>query len=215
MKKLTKHLVLYIDMLGTTNKIDDDSAQETVLNNIWEIISLAKSLISADKKGMKIQTFSDNIVLATEVENNIPFYPEIFCAAAILQKLFIARYAWAVRGAIVVDDFYIDEDLVWGKALVKAHTIEEKVAIYPRIIVDNSIVEELKRKNSSYIDDDIIEDDDGMYYINYNTLNLKEKHSKTFVGFEENLRKMCEAQYDSPSIQEKYNWLRRNVLDKL
>lgn len=43
---------------------------------------------------------------------------------------------WLVRGGITIGDFYIDDMFVWGAALVKAYELEEKIAVYPRVILD-------------------------------------------------------------------------------
>lgn len=37
-------------------------------------------------------------------------------------------------------DLYIDDTIVWGNALVQAHKIEENRAIFPRTIIDESIL---------------------------------------------------------------------------
>jgi hypothetical protein len=81
-----------------------------------------------------------------------------------------------LRGAIVVDDIFQDKDVVFGPALIKAYRLERKLPIWPRIIIDTSILEEL---SDSYLNVEyrayLLRDDNGISFLNYlrhNYINL-------------------------------------------
>ena len=38
-------------------------------------------------------------------------------------------------------DFYFDEQFVWGPALLRAHDLEDKVSVYPRVVIDTPVLD--------------------------------------------------------------------------
>jgi len=38
---------------------------------------------------------------------------------------------WLFRGGITIGEFYINDTIVWGLALLRAYELEEKIANYP------------------------------------------------------------------------------------
>lgn len=72
---------------------------------------------------------------------------------------------WLVRGGITIGDFYIDDTIVWGPALLRAYELEDKLAIYPRIILDETVTSVL---SISTIKNDFVRvDKDGFRFLNY------------------------------------------------
>lgn len=76
-----------------------------------------------------------------------------------------------IRGGLTVGELYHDENIVYGPAMIRAYEMENKMAIYPRIIVD---MKAFAQYCSNYIDDSVktskilslIEcDQDGMLFI--------------------------------------------------
>lgn len=76
-------------------------------------------------------------------------------------------------------DLYTDDDLLFGPALIRAHELESKEAIYPRIVVDQCIFEELAsgnlRRNAvhdldeefDHLESLLVRGTDGLAYIDY------------------------------------------------
>lgn len=54
---------------------------------------------------------------------------------------------WLLRGGISIGQLFIDDVMVWGEALLNAYYLEDKVANYPRIIIDKNIVSEIIQNN--------------------------------------------------------------------
>ena len=50
-----------------------------------------------------------------------------------------------VRGGVSVGEFYINEDIVFGPALLDAHNTESNLACYPRIVLDDKTVGRLQK----------------------------------------------------------------------
>ena len=70
------------------------------------------------------------------------------------------RHGYLIRGGISEGEFYKDDSniFVYGKALIEAINLEEKIAIYPRIVVQSSI----KKSNPQYFELAT----DGVWYLN-------------------------------------------------
>ena len=58
--------------------------------------------------------------------------------------------------------------LFWGPALVRAYELEDKVANYPRVLLDASIINLLQSKKQG--SEFICIDSDGMTFLNYMTI---------------------------------------------
>ena len=76
-----------------------------------------------------------------------------------------------VRGGISVGDFYINDDIVFGPALLDAHNAESKLACYPRIVLDAKAVKKLQKhmsgNDTAPQHSKILVDNDGQLFLNY------------------------------------------------
>ena len=93
-------------------------------------------------KDIFIKIFSDNILLALptseddrkqKIEKLINFVNNFVHQAA--------DNGYLIRGAITEGDFFHNDIIVYGKALIEAVKMEEKDAIHPRVIVKKEIAE--------------------------------------------------------------------------
>ena len=140
----SKYCIAYLDILGSKNLIDNDKNNE-FLNYLNMLCGDALLEVSSNKD-IFIKIFSDNILLAVSTECEIQTRKERI--EALINRVGniqneILRYGYLVRGAIVEGDFFHNDVIVYGKALIKAVTDEEQTAIYPRVIVQKEIFESL------------------------------------------------------------------------
>ena len=124
-----------------------------------------------------------------------------------------------IRGAVTIGDIYVnrtdEKATVFGKALNEAYRLESKKAKYPRIIVDESVLEAIP---TEYKNDLLKQDDsDGYYFINY--LNCKsemwqQNQGKHYLTFLTRHKKVCEnllekgKQEKDEGLLEKGIWLK-------
>lgn len=169
----SKYYLLYIDILGMEKKIDSDDSEYylNIINMLYKktIQTIQKLYEEINNIKIDIRIFSDNIVIAIKQEDNQISTREsikqtlIIEIAAFFQVLALL-YALPVRGGITIDDFYIDKTFVYGKALTRAHYLENAIAIYPRIIIDEDYTDLFTM--SQYLQQFIIKDTDNVSYIN-------------------------------------------------
>jgi hypothetical protein len=98
----------------------------------------------------------------------------VFFAVSALHKGFL------LRDAIVCDKLYHTETKIFDPALVKAYQMEKKLAVYPRIILDDNILaitkeypkkipfgKENSKVESNTIQNMVLTDFDGYSFVNY------------------------------------------------
>ena len=216
----TSYIVAYLDMLGSKERILNDDEEEKSLNTIKEIYEYALQIPgeinpSLSHYHMETRIFSDNILivnklvdedgrkrdLRTELEN-------MYTVVTRFQERAL-EYGWLLRGAMTKGQLYFDDMLVWGKALVKAHMMEETKAIYPRILIDDELVKSIQNVYSSQKEAKIIaikQDADGCYFLNYldSTIFLKYPHDEE--KYENHFRKMFGEPVKDDSVRQKRLW---------
>lgn len=139
----SRYCVAYLDILGGTNKMYSDKNHE-ILNNLNMIFSdsIEESKDLFGKNTIFIKIFSDNILFAIKLEDNDDQKEDKISyllnktANTVLEAL---RYGFLMRGAITIGDFFHNDILIYGKALVDAVKMEENDAIYPRIIAQDKV----------------------------------------------------------------------------
>lgn len=216
-KHETEHIVAILDLLGASEMIASDRS-ETILNVISQMFRKAASdwlyvqNAPAILHDVKCVTFSDNIAFALNLallpdkEDAIKSfikYISVFQGAALKNGLLF-------RGGISLGRLYMDTEtnFVWGKALVDAHVLEEKTAIYPRVVLSR----QFEKFDLSNIDR-VRQDYDGIYFVDYvSTIN------KLYPDWIDKNKVLIEAQYASregkpgqEKILQKYGWLRHYI----
>lgn len=142
------YVIAYIDLLGTKELLANKS--ETVaFGDIYYPFLIAGRIMPNMRElkwdEIKIKIFSDNILIAYEV-NNIEDKNNVYSAYKEIEdflKFFLSMFAnkgLLFRGAITVDKLLINDLMVWGKGLSSVVYLEENVAIYPRIIISEDLL---------------------------------------------------------------------------
>lgn len=170
---LSPYFIAYMDILGAKEFIDSEKSEE-YLNKIKQLYEETIYMINVNKQNTyrldtKFKIFSDNIIIAIPFETfggdsiNIinAFYMMIFVS---FFQIIALKYSLLIRGSIVIDDFYIDENFVYGKALTKAYKLENEISIYPRIIINPKDISKFYK--SDYQKRVITKDNSNLYYIN-------------------------------------------------
>ena len=140
-------IVASVDILGASKKINEDS--EKFLNQVHSAYDAALNTFEYICKELpsppSIRIFSDNIVVCQpckDISIKKATLRVVLICALIQEKLL--SHNILVRGGIAKGDFFMDEIMVWGKGLVKAHELEQTIAIFPRIILHPELVGEIE-----------------------------------------------------------------------
>lgn len=108
-----------------------------------------------------------------------------------------------------------NENFLWGKALVDAHYLEERVAIYPRVVLSR----QFEKKKFDLFRFPVRIDFDGIYFLDYMSATI----INLFPNWVESATGLIEQEYNKASpaeenkvwgherILQKYDWLKRYI----
>lgn len=156
----------------------------------------------------KIHTFSDSIFISIpKNEYGLMVLGEY--TSLIYNALFANGFL--ARGAITKGKIFEDTDVVFGEGLIEAYELESRAAIYPRILISNSVAQDIQSPQTFYSHQDF----DGNYILDVFHKNLDKKIEKwnDQSGLNLNLnngRDLLIQDYDSvkdPNIKSKLYWL--------
>jgi hypothetical protein len=102
--------------------------------------------------------FSDNIAVSQPKS----FGATIFSIRRICLRLL--QLGFLTRGAVSVGQLYHEDNIIFGPALNRAHAIEVREAVYPRIVCDDPVV--MLLKDQPGFEHEVIQDDDGKHVVN-------------------------------------------------
>jgi hypothetical protein len=132
------------------------------------------------------------------------------CAAHFQELAASGSVGWMLRGGITIGQLYIDEIMVWGEALVKAYYLEDKVALYPRVILDSNVISEIK--DDSVLSEYIRKDFDDLTFLNY--LNNCHFCGEMLMNGFELMKEEIGGRWDE-KMQQKFCWHKNNINSEL
>ena len=226
------HLVAYIHILGFRELIEEKDT-EFISKAIRQVRDVTKPNVHTNKyKKENYVIFSDLIVHTVPFADNSdkkrkPFQigTEIKSSTlALVQAVLIEKDLW-VRGAITVGDMERSYGLPFGPGLITAYELERDQAIFPRIIIDEKLLETLEENGLLEGTNDkklmkrlfkcLRRDDDGLVFIDYlgfmaHVLKLDAADFPRLVAthkklIEKNLHKFRHKK----RVLSKYLWLRK------
>ena len=219
--KTKEYVAAFIDVLGATKMIDADS--EKSLNVVHEVYNQA--LRSRDKlynveniASLKpiVKIYSDNIVVAvpTDVGNAFSAFLSVAILSGLIQHEFL-HHKCLVRGGIAMGDFFADDLMIWGNALLDAYYIESNISIYPRIVIHPKTVEKLQLTVDARKQKWIKQDADGFFFVDY----MQETAVKAFVELliirVEQASELLEMYTEDVKVAQKILWHRSYLQSKI
>ena len=172
LKDVKQYYIAYFDILGYKNFFEDEN--NDIREFLHNVIHVCKE---TQEKAMHnsivfdaefiVKTFSDNFIIMLEPPEGIPDRSVLRVLAFILARLqshFLENYHILIRGGITKGDAYIDNDIVFGKGLIRAVELESS-AVFPRIIIDKDTFLE---KDCNYLLSKMVaKDNDGKFFVDY------------------------------------------------
>jgi hypothetical protein len=246
---LIPSIVTFIDSLGSQSMAANLEDQQRRLENLSEGIDAAHkaaALPNIDGFGATA-TFTDNIVVGFPIDQTgEPEMSDPSKTWAVLLRVLLSaasyqteliRHGVFVRGGIAIGPLWMDGRIVYGPGLIDAYILEHSQAIYPRIIVSDTILElakslisHLSPKSQSWLDSFLITGRDGKCFINYlftdqidviqkiiddadgiegeSAKPLEQPNSVSFL--EQHAAAIGEGLFDNqsrPAVYDKYLWL--------
>ena len=214
--KTSEYVVAFIDILGASAMIKDkpDETLNIVHKRYEQSIEFYEQAFGKLKSALNVRIFSDNIVLFCDCKKipAIEALKIITMLTSIIQINFLNDDI-LLRGGITKGDFFADDIMIWGNALVKAYDIESNIAIYPRIVIDPDLIADTKlfltqdEKTAKFKKEYISQDRDGLCFVNY--LHITKALKKPEFGcllFSEKAFDMVVKNTNNTKVVQKMNW---------
>ena len=138
----SERYVAYIDILGFSEIIksseNNPRLYEALVKQLSEI-QAREPIEGAEAVDFQFQTFSDSIVISTELRG----LGYLLNAIANL-TLDLMQEGLLIRGAIAKGKLYHKKGVMFGPAFIEAHRIEQTVAKYPRVVLSKQTYDDHK-----------------------------------------------------------------------
>lgn len=185
-------LITYVDVIGFRSFIEQSEANQNHVREIDRILRVLRQELTKAPRfkssernpegTLRCFSFSDLTVRATLI-NNEEGLPNIFNreVETLAQKqLLLAcwgkddleNFPVLFRGAISLGDIAVDMDdlndeQIFGPALVRSYELESETAVYPRIVIDRDLMAKVKNSESVSGTPFITQRDDGIDFVHY------------------------------------------------
>lgn len=157
-----------------------------------------------------IRHISDSIILSYPVHNF-----ELLLESVATLQFNLAEYGMYLRGAITFGEVFDEDGPIYGPGIIEAYELESSHAIYPRVILSESVLKK-EKETLKIISQTIKTDRDGMVYINWKyrkSQNNHEHFNNIILGINSNITKMLKKYKKKPNIHQKYQWLNDYLAD--
>ena len=229
-------IVSYLDILGFRHIINTICAEriKIMLNGFRRITKpIDFELEDQDEprpySEVRTEIVSDAVVRARTIHTKYRSGPLL---SELVDLMYIQMECIAnglfVRGAMTIDYLHVGPELegpFFGPALIRAYEMEENEVIFPRIAVENKIVERLKSDKSLWWEGHTLKyelgsfaeitktDESGLRFIDYLNAgpgNFDEGYAGYFAFLEthKNLIEKGLSSTDSKNTIKKFNWLK-------
>lgn len=195
-------LISFIDILGFREIVAKRSCQE-----IERILSLMKHFSGGDDTGeqydAKVVQFSDSIIRIRPIDskaNEDGNYGVLFhelCDIGMMQGD-LANQKVSIRGAVTLGQIAYESGHIFGPGFIRAYDLESRIANFPRIILDYSILKGMMEDSRLFSDHNSTEDEynylkrqvklgsDGIHFVDYirvtmNNMDDPEYSSRNFL----------------------------------
>jgi len=170
-----KTLLVYLDIMGFKDLINDSATDPAKIDLIINTLRQMKRQAGIRMPGIlktktKTQNFSDLIVRATYPQSDPHLIQQISAECWLLAAVqcdLVVSNGVLLRGGMCLNDLYMDEDIVFGPALVTSYQLGEHVAMFPRIVIDPIIMNSIKLPETDLLDVFIARGEDGAYFLDY------------------------------------------------
>ncbi len=225
-------IISYIDILGFRNIVSENQDPKST----YEILEIFKKKTEpiddlAKLYEQKYLFFSDTVIRSTNIlsDTNKKYQVGILfheLLDLIYIQMDLIEKGIFIRGSVVINLLYHSNPFVFGPGLIHAYEMENKLAIYPRIIIDQTVFELLKdtpllkaqhhsfEDEETYVGNLIRKDENDIVFLDYlsvaetevndypaDYIEFLQKH-KSFIS--QNLKKY---ENDERTFN-KYKWLR-------
>jgi len=200
--ELKQHFVAFLDVLGFSEMVSEDvrGEKQANLEKLFRCHQSAATIFQ-DDPNCAITQFSDSIVISK------PYLASDFswfvARVAEYQRLLLDEELLC-RGGIAVNKHFSNGTFTFSAGLIAAYKVESKAAKYPRVVVSADVLE-LVYPTWPARADFLIEEDDGLFFVDYIGLTRRRRPKKLVASISAVVSKLTKS--GQPTLREKGLWL--------
>lgn len=215
----------FLDVLGFNDRIRAsyrDGSSDKLLRSFHQILarSIAKIREHTDESMLYFKSFTDNVVLAHPQFSDDMESEFGFILWDINEYQFqMALKGFFIRGGLAADQLFMDENSVYGAALLEAYRLESKVAVNPIVVLCDNTMKLVDKHLTYYFGEiapqrrHVLQGPDGRYFLNYLSECILEGDDREYLD-DKSLRlhkKQVESALKTyaavPTVFSKFSWL--------
>jgi len=236
--KYEQRIVAFLDILGFKSLLDEtvdkdgNDIEEKInsvvsayqaIRDIWDLDNGSQLAEYKKTNSKQVSIFSDSIVVSFKVEDPSQVFFTLLEIKHVIMLLLSRKIL--CRCAVAIGKFIHTENYLFGPALVEAYTLESKAAMYPRVILDNSVIEagsmysgvhHSSQNEKDFVQSLLEQDSDGMYYVDYffKAQSELDDPEYDFPNYIDNLREIIQkglmgsSHHSKADLRVKYSWMR-------
>jgi hypothetical protein len=199
--------VAFIDILGFSDIIrktahDDNPAR---YNAILQVLTEIKSLGSGPGNAFEFQSFSDSIVLSSDVTadglTSLVRAIEVLAIHMLVNGLLL-------RGGVAKGKLHHAQDVMFGPAFLDAYRIESQIAKYPRVVLSREVYQNFNTLPQKAGIPQVQLADDGPPYLDVlASLNDPARYASHRSTCQQMLQGLLDDSIHEPRHYEKLRWL--------
>ena len=204
----------FIDILGAKEKMMNESEDFAINVDNW-----FASLPKLRSEHLDIRSSSDSIIFSLKIKYDYASLLDISLIVIYLVQRAYFDIGCLLRGGISYGKLYVGKSSILGPALIRAYEIETKEAIYPRVVIDDSIEMLFRNSTDQNVHDAFSsvfqKDFDNRLYVRYslsNLLNFRGNPQHNFSNIEAIFHRML-IKAKNQSVIQKYAWW-ANVMNR-
>ena len=216
----------FLDVLGFSERIRESYKDKATANGLLqEFHSIFSKRIDRIKSEVNqsllyFKSFSDNVLLAHPRFSDDMESEFGFILWSISEYQFeMALKGFFIRGGLSVGPLFVDDNSVYGTALIDAYELESKVAVNPIVVLCDKTMK-LVDKHLTYYHGEwapqvsqVLVNSDGRYFINYldecifETDDGDELDTKSLGLHRDQIEQALNLYKQKPTVFAKFSWL--------
>lgn len=227
-------VTIFIDILGFKEIIkgtvdSEGNGVEEKIDFLNRTMLSMREILNIDKpdehfaKSKQITQFSDSIVISFNANEESEIYFTLTEIKNLIINLALSNII--CRGGIAYGKLIHNDKVLFGPAMVEAYETESKAAMYPRVVLDSTIIHlayQHHGQHHSATDEvdafkDVINiDGDGMFYIDYfgsaqSELNDPIYDMPIYINKLIEIYSLGIGRAKSPDVKVKFSWMKSKI----
>ena len=215
----------FVDILGSSGLIEQLGKGPTEFQEVRDLLRTIHDRTggirhpSFGDSDFRAQSISDAVCLSAKC-NNDGLAHILWVLTSLTHEMLLRGYF--VRGAIVKDQLYHDDQMVFGRAQIRAYLLERDIVKYPRIMITTDVMTDSQTQAMKFLGNYnlahfIALADDGPRYLNSLALvpillrdefdgKVRLERLNWFNSMAEQIQRRFDQSRDNPRHFEKVQW---------